>query len=117
VDGEVLAVRVSGRLAGESERGQYRWAGHDARNVKIQDLTPNTRLNLFAALEVATGQIRTSKTVLKRREEFLEFMDQIVADSPTWFVRAANVWLGGWKSTVASRGTGASSSTGSCNRP
>ena len=39
-------------------------------------------LNLFAALEVATGQIRTSKTSLKRREEFLEFMDQIVADSP-----------------------------------
>ncbi len=38
-------------------------------------------LNLFAALNVATGQIKTSKTVLKRREEFLEFMDQIVADS------------------------------------
>jgi hypothetical protein len=40
VDGEVLAVRVSGRLAAESERGQYRVAGHDARNVKNQDLTP-----------------------------------------------------------------------------
>lgn len=39
-------------------------------------------LNLFAALEVATGQIKTRKTVLKRREEFLEFMDQVVADSP-----------------------------------
>lgn len=39
-------------------------------------------LNLFAALEVATGQIKTSKTILKRREEFLEFMDQIVAESP-----------------------------------
>jgi transposase len=39
-------------------------------------------LNLFAALQVATGQIKTSKTTLKRREEFLQFMDQIVADAP-----------------------------------
>jgi len=39
-------------------------------------------LNLFAALDVATGQIKTSKTTLKRREEFLQFMDQVVADSP-----------------------------------
>jgi transposase len=39
-------------------------------------------LNLFAALEVATGQIKTCKTVLKRREEFLDFMEQVVADSP-----------------------------------
>jgi transposase len=39
-------------------------------------------LNLFAALQVATGLIQTSTTTLKRREEFLEFMDQIVADTP-----------------------------------
>ena len=39
-------------------------------------------LNLFAALQVATGEIKTSKTKLKRREEFLQFMDQIVADAP-----------------------------------
>jgi transposase len=39
-------------------------------------------LNLFAALQVATGEIKTSKTTLKRRTEFLQFMDQIVADSP-----------------------------------
>jgi transposase len=38
-------------------------------------------LNLFAALHVATGQIQTSTTTLKRREEFLQFMDQIVADA------------------------------------
>src|SRR6266851_1970045 len=38
-------------------------------------------LNLFAALHVATGEIKTSKTTLKRREEFLQFMDQIVADA------------------------------------
>ena len=39
-------------------------------------------LNLFAALQVATGEIKTAMTTLKRREEFLEFMDQIVAEYP-----------------------------------
>jgi len=39
-------------------------------------------LNLFAALEVATGQVKTAITQLKRREEFLQFMDQIVAEAP-----------------------------------
>ena len=38
-------------------------------------------LNLFAALEVATGQVKTAITQLKRREEFLLFMDQVVADA------------------------------------
>lgn len=37
-------------------------------------------LNLFAALEVATGQVKTAVTQLKRREEFLLFMDQVAAD-------------------------------------
>jgi transposase len=40
-------------------------------------------LNLFAALQVATGLIQTATTTLKRREEFLQFMDQIVADAPS----------------------------------
>lgn len=39
-------------------------------------------LNLFAALQVATGAITTSQTTLKRRAEFLQFMDQIAADTP-----------------------------------
>ena len=38
-------------------------------------------LNLFAALKVATGEVKTAITTLKRREEFLQFMDQIVAES------------------------------------
>jgi transposase len=38
-------------------------------------------LNLFAALKVATGEVKTSITQLKRREEFLQFMDQVVAES------------------------------------
>ncbi len=39
-------------------------------------------LNLFAALEVATGAIHTQTTAKKRRVEFLEFMDRVVADVP-----------------------------------
>jgi transposase len=38
-------------------------------------------LNLFAALEVATGQVKTAITQLKRREEFLQFMDQVVSEN------------------------------------
>lgn len=39
-------------------------------------------VNLFAALEVATGAVRGKLTSQKRRVEFLEFMDGIVADLP-----------------------------------
>lgn len=39
-------------------------------------------LNLFAALEVATGAVHTQTTQLKRRVEFLEFMDQVMAKVP-----------------------------------
>src|SRR3989442_6967065 len=39
-------------------------------------------LNLFAALEVATGAIHTETTEKKRRIEFLEFMDHVVAELP-----------------------------------
>lgn len=39
-------------------------------------------LNLFAALEISTGAIRTQITHKKRRVEFLEFMDQVVAEVP-----------------------------------
>ncbi len=39
-------------------------------------------LNLFAALEVATGAMLTQTTKLKRRAEFLEFMDKVMAEVP-----------------------------------
>jgi len=38
-------------------------------------------LNLFAALQVATGHVQTAFTQLKRREQFLQFMDQVVAEA------------------------------------
>lgn len=37
-------------------------------------------LNLFAALDVATGAIQTKTTTHKRRVEFLDFMEEVVAD-------------------------------------
>lgn len=39
-------------------------------------------LNLLAALTIATGAIRAKTTARKRRVEFLEFMDEVVADVP-----------------------------------
>jgi transposase len=39
-------------------------------------------LNLFAALNVATGTIHAQTTELKRRVEFLAFMDQLLLDLP-----------------------------------
>src|SRR5918994_5492224 len=37
---------------------------------------------LFAALEVATGQIKAKHTRRRRRAEFLDFMNEVVADAP-----------------------------------
>lgn len=39
-------------------------------------------LNLFAALDVATGAIHAQTTKRKRRVEFLEFMEQLLAELP-----------------------------------
>lgn len=39
-------------------------------------------LNLFAALEIATGAIHGKTTTHKRRVEFLEFMDELAAEWP-----------------------------------
>lgn len=39
-------------------------------------------LNLFAALNVATGAIRAKTTQLKRRVEFLAFMDELMMELP-----------------------------------
>ncbi|MBI2842911.1 MAG: IS630 family transposase [Armatimonadetes bacterium] len=40
-------------------------------------------LNLFAALEVATGIVHTQTTAKKRRVEFLEFMEDVLSDLPS----------------------------------
>jgi hypothetical protein len=39
-------------------------------------------LNLFAALEVGTGQVKTKFTDYKKREDFRRFLDGVLADQP-----------------------------------
>jgi transposase len=39
-------------------------------------------LNLFAALAVGTGQVRTKFTEYKKREDFRAFLDDVLADQP-----------------------------------
>ncbi len=40
-------------------------------------------LNLFAALEVGTGQVKTKFTEFKKREDFRGFLDGVLADHPS----------------------------------
>ena len=42
----------------------------------------NGTVNLFAALEVATGVIRGKTTQTKKRADFQAFMDEVIADQP-----------------------------------
>jgi transposase len=42
----------------------------------------NGTLNLFAALEIATGQVYAQTTEQKKREDFRRFLDAIIADLP-----------------------------------
>ena len=42
----------------------------------------NGTLNLFAALNVATGHIKTKTTHAKKREDFLEYMDELIREYP-----------------------------------
>ena len=42
----------------------------------------NGTLNLFAALNIATGTVKGKTTQRKKREDFLEFMDEIVEEMP-----------------------------------
>ena len=43
----------------------------------------NGTLNLFAALEIASGQIHAQTTEQKKREDFRRFLDAMIADLPT----------------------------------
>ncbi len=68
----------------ETDNGEIVW------RCKSTYQRPGT-LNLFAALQVATGLIQTATTTWKQREEFLQLMDQIVAETPA--VRQLSVIL------------------------
>ena len=43
----------------------------------------NGTLNLFAALEIATGQVHAQTTERKKREDFRRFLDGVVAELPS----------------------------------
>jgi transposase len=43
----------------------------------------NGTLNLFAALEIASGQVHVQTTEQKKREDFRRFLEAIIADLPT----------------------------------
>lgn len=43
----------------------------------------NGTLNLFAALNVATGEVKKKTTNTKKREDFLSFMDDVLKDIPS----------------------------------
>lgn len=42
----------------------------------------NGTLNLFAALEIATGQVHAQTTDRKKREDFRQFLDSVIAELP-----------------------------------
>ncbi|MBZ5626195.1 MAG: transposase, partial [Acidobacteriia bacterium] len=39
-------------------------------------------MNLLAALEVGTGQVKTQFTEFKKREDFRSFLEDVLADQP-----------------------------------
>ena len=56
-------------------------SGKIARGLK-STYRRNGTLNLFAALDVATGKVRNKTTATKTRADFQAFMDEVVADVP-----------------------------------
>jgi transposase len=56
-------------------------SGKIARGLK-STYRRNGTLNLFAALDVATGNVREKTTATKTRADFQAFMDEVVADVP-----------------------------------
>ena len=54
-------------------------------------------INLFAALEVATGVIRGKTTTTKKRADFQAFMDEVIADLPASAPTAKTT--SGWRRT------------------
>jgi transposase len=56
-------------------------SGKIARGLK-STYRRNGTLNLFAALDVATGNVRNKTTATKTRADFQAFMDEVVADAP-----------------------------------
>ena len=66
----------------ERERGYVQTSsGKIVQGMKSTDKRHGT-VNLFAALEVATGVIRGKTTQTKKRADFQAFLDEVIADQP-----------------------------------
>src|SRR6266513_1659687 len=82
-DAIVLAVDEKPHIqALERVQGYLKLPNGRALGGRSHDYKRNGTSTLFAALEVATGQVRTAHYKRRRRVEFLDFMNTIVADYP-----------------------------------
>jgi len=79
----VLAVDEKPHIqALERAQGYLKLANGRALSGHSHDYKRNGPSTLFAALEVATGQVTTAHYKRRRRVEFLDFMNRIIADHP-----------------------------------
>lgn len=79
----VLAVDEKPHIqALERAQGYLRLRNGRTLTGHSHDYTRHGTTTLFAALDVATGQITTSHYRRRRRIEFLDFMNRVVADHP-----------------------------------
>ena len=78
----VICVDEEPRIGALERRTGYvhTSSGKIVRNLKNTHRRHGT-LNLFAALEVATDHIHSNATEIKRRDEFLQFMDEVASES------------------------------------
>jgi len=82
-DAIVLAVDEKPHIqALERAQGYLKLANGRALSGHSHDYKRNGPSTLFAALEVATGQVTTAHYKRRRRVEFLDFMNRIIADHP-----------------------------------
>lgn len=83
LDAIVLAVDEKPHIqALERAQGYLKLANGRALGGHSHDYKRNGTSTLFAALEVATGQVRTAHYKRRRRVDFLDFMNTIVSDYP-----------------------------------
>ena len=81
LDAIVLAVDEKPHIqALERAQGYLKLPNGRALGGRSHDYKRNGTSTLFAALEVATGQVRTAHYKRRRRVEFLNFMNTIVGD-------------------------------------
>src|SRR6516164_8346227 len=66
----------------ERAQGYLKLPNGRALTGQSHDYKRNGTTMLFAAFEVATGKVKTAHKKRRRRKEFLEFMDEVVAEYP-----------------------------------